>query len=160
MTIVSKSRPDEDLVKIGFRLDPKDWDDLELEWLWAKPAGATEYKVCSFPFFVYGISFGDVVSAQAMEGRLFFVQISRRSGHSTYRLLLAKGTTIDSVDFREHWVPLEQMGCSFELAKATWLSVDIPPQVDISVAYSRLESGENEGVWQVFEGHLGHSVKR
>ena len=146
--------------KIGFRLNPEDWDQLEIEWLWAEPVGQSEYEIRSLPFFAYGISSRDIVSAKDEDGRLFFVKVLLRGGHSTYRLLLAPSVTVDSVDFLKSWTSLKIIGCSFELAKTSWLSVDVPADVDINEAYSLLELGESAGVWQVFEGNLGHRVEQ
>jgi hypothetical protein len=149
-----------EMVKVGFKLDSGDWDNLEVEWLWAARVAPAEYRIQSFPFFVYGISFGDIVATNEDRNRLFFKRVLRRGGHSTYRLLLAQGLTVDSSQFHSAWAPLQELGCAFELAKITWLSVDIPSEVDIQVAYSHLEAAEGDGIWQVFEGFCGHVIEK
>lgn len=158
MSLVGRTSTHQNFRQIGFRLDPEDWDDLEIEWLWSEPLGDSEFMLQSLPFFVYGVSFGDVVLADEEDGRLFFVRTTKRGGHSTYRLLLAEGSSVDSPEFCAHWVPLEELGCRFELARTSWLSVDIPPEADINMAFARLELGEADGVWQVFEASLSHST--
>jgi hypothetical protein len=69
-------------------------------------------------------------------------------------------------DFDEHWQKLLSLGCQFEVTKIKvrpgeriLFAVDVPPEVDVHVAYHILEQAEQAGVWIFQEGHLGHPLK-
>jgi len=51
----------EGLVKIRFELDPKDWNGLKSESLWALELHPAEYLIRNSPFYAYGISAEDTV---------------------------------------------------------------------------------------------------
>lgn len=152
--------PEERLVKVEFPLNSRDWNGLKSESVWAAPIGRGAYSVRNSPFYVYDISAGDVVSAREKNGVLVFNAVKKRGGHSTYRILLRQHTTIQNAHFREYWLPLQQLGCTYELAKTSWLAVDVPPKADIYAVYSQLEKGETAGVWEFEEAHCGHSVHK
>jgi Domain of unknown function (DUF4265) len=154
------SGPTEHLVKIRFPLDPADWKDLKSESLWAREIAPGRYRVKNSPFYVYGISAEDVVYARDQEGVLTFVSVYKRAGHSTYRILLKPEESVKSARFLQNWMPLEDIGCAYELAKSRWLAVDVPPQADIFVAYQLLEKGEAAKVWTFEEAHCGHPVEK
>ena len=53
------------LIRIGFPLEideDEDWPPYSVEHLWVRPVGETFY-VRSFPFFVKGMAFDDLISA-------------------------------------------------------------------------------------------------
>jgi hypothetical protein len=150
----------EGLVKIRFELDPKDWKGLKSESLWALEVRPAEYLIRNSPFYVYGISAEDTVHTKSVDGIHRFAGVTKRGGHSTYRILLKDPQTIESVEFRESWQPLRDIGCTYELAQKSWLSVDIPPAADISEAYWLLENGESTGIWTFEEAHCGHPVNK
>jgi len=54
---------------------------------------------------------------------------------------------------------MERLGCTYENANSRLLSIDVPPSVDIYKAYSLLELGEKEGVWDFEEAHCGHPLR-
>src|SRR5437899_8640253 len=119
------------LTKIRLPLKPGEWEDLEAENVWAEVVRPSEYRIANVPFYAYGISAEDIVHAARLNGILTFTGISQRGGHSTYRLLLRHGASIEDPQFLRHWKPLEHIGATFELAKKSWLAVDIPPTADI-----------------------------
>jgi hypothetical protein len=147
------------LTKVRFPLKPEDWEGLEAENLWAEIIGPDQYRLRNSPFYAYGVSVEDVVYAKESENVLNFAGIARRGGHSTYRILLPEGDSIRTRGFLTYWEPMENIGCTYELAKERWLAVDVPPRVDIFEVYALLEKGETEGAWSFEEGHCGHSVK-
>ncbi|WP_410963932.1 DUF4265 domain-containing protein, partial [Salmonella sp. ZJHZ20_0162] len=57
----------------------------ETESLWALPSGKG-FKLDNIPFYVKGVSVGDVVSAEEIDGNLCMKEILEPSGHSTVRL--------------------------------------------------------------------------
>jgi uncharacterized protein DUF4265 len=117
-------------------------------------SGLNRLVVDNSPFYVYGISFGDVVTAVPDGARLLFDRVIERGGHSTYRIKLPAGT--DHRYFLTYWPALEALGCSYEGSSAgvrRLYAIDVPPEADIHEVYRMLEEGENEGRWEFEEGH-------
>lgn len=65
----------ERLVEIRFNLNPKDWERLSSESLWANELNPMEYEIRNSPFYVYGISAEDVVFAKEVDGILNFTSV-------------------------------------------------------------------------------------
>lgn len=144
-------------MKVTFALDPAAWHGHASERLWAEDLGGNRYRLRNSPFYAYGVSFHDVVLAEFdRDGHLIFGSVLLSGGHSTYRLVL--NVSAEESAFKEHWQPMEAIGCSLEGADRKLLSIDIPPEVDIKKAYALLEAGENDGIWGFEEGHCGHLV--
>lgn len=107
------------------------------------------------PFYAFDISCGDVVRAKGEDqGVLDFDGVSERGGHSTYRVRLRAGN--EHRQFLDRWRELEIIGCSYEgseVSERRLYSIDMPPSVPVHEAYSLLEKGEEDGVWDFEEGH-------
>lgn len=113
------------------------------------------------PYYAYGLSRGDVVSAEGGvdETEVKFNKNVQSGGHSTYRTFI-RAAEGDS-DLDEFLVRLRQLGCEIEMATKKLFSIDVPPASDIHDVYSVLEQGERAGVWEFEEGNCGHpSVRR
>ena len=123
------------------------------ERLWAVEVGPGRYELRNFPFFVYGVSWGDVVEAGELDesGSRPFLRVVLPSGGSTYRVLVE-----DMDRFDEFWGAIAGTGCTFEGAGQRLLAVDVPPATDLDQVYELLEAGEAAGVWHFEEGHRGH----
>ncbi|PYX40896.1 MAG: hypothetical protein DMG81_04960 [Acidobacteria bacterium] len=65
--------------------------------------------------------------------------------HSTYRVFLQGGRTIDSSGFINYWQPIGSLGATFEKANNSFVSVDIPPRRDVSAVYALLQKREDVG---------------
>jgi hypothetical protein len=148
--------PRESLSKVYFEL-PED-SPLAAESLWAAKIADGEYRLDNSPFYVCGYSYRDVVSAIQKEEKLVVQGIFLRGGHSTYRVFLAVGVSINSPEFETYWQRLERLGCSYEGAGDRLFSIDVPSSADISTVYHILEEGEEAGVWEFEEGHCGHPI--
>ena len=149
--------PRSELVKINFKLSAEDRaQGVEAENLWAENLGNGRFRVDSIPFYVYGLSYGDIVDADIEDGRLVFRTVVKRSGHSTYRVLVNDQKGFESDGFQNLWSQLERLGCSSEVAKKRWIAIDVTPSADIHAVYGILEAGEESGVWSFDEGHCGH----
>lgn len=144
------------LAKIQFRLRREDWENIRSESLWAQPAGQHKFVLKNSPFYAYGVSAEDTVQTKSRKGVFVFERVLCRGGHSTYRILLGGALSVRDSAFLKYWNPIENLGCTFELAKKSWLAVDIPPRTDIQRVYSYLEKAERDGVWSFEEGHCGH----
>lgn len=148
----------DDLVKVDVVLVPVDWHTHGIETLWAQPVGDERYRLENVPFYAYGLSYHDVVHADRVAGSLRLQQVVARSGHSTYRIFLNNGIRVSDQRFGSAWRPLEMERATYECADARLLAVDIPAPTDIYVAYGLLQAGENAGVWDFEEGHVGHTL--
>lgn len=157
----SQSGDDARLVKINFPLPEEDHaHGVEAENLWAKPLSDGGYRIENTPFYAYGVSFQDIVAAEEDGGRLVYRGVQSRSGHSTYRILIQNPEGYKDSNFKVAWVPLADLGCTFEVAKSRWLAIDVPALTDVFAVYALLEEGERSGLWTFEEGHCGHSLVR
>jgi Domain of unknown function (DUF4265) len=140
-------------VKIRFKLNPEDEQGYEVENLWAEPLEDHNFRILNSPFFVFDVSFDDIVKAVAHDSGLQYAGIARRGGHSTYRIFLPSERTIEDSSFQEHWKPISHQGATMENANDRFIAVDVPPDADISAIYHLLQEGENAAVWSFEEGH-------
>ena len=140
---------DPSLKKVMFRLEqdedgypPADW-----EHVWAKHLGDNRYQIDNIPFFVRGVSFGDVVTIECDNEELHYKEIVETSGHGTIRVILFDEK--DVVPLRD---VLSHMGCYSELSHIpTLIAVDVPPEVRYEDVVSFLMKGEEEGRWEYEE---------
>jgi len=151
----ARAKMNSNLTKIEFNLNPEDQQEVETETLWAKEIGPNLFQIENSPFFIFGISADDVVSAEEDGGILRFRGAVSRGGHSTYRVFLQDGRTINSSDFMNYWQPIGFLGATFENANNSFVSVDIPPGKDVAAIYALLQKGEDDGVWAFEEAHYG-----
>ena len=149
------------MIKLHFNLEPAEWHDVAVESLWAKRMptddGARILELQNSPFYAFGISYLDIVSAVEADGRFVFSSVVIPAGHSTYRLLMPDV----SPKFEAGWALLSQQGCTYEsgnLGEQHLFSVDVPPDADIHTVYRMLEEGEAQGLWKFEEGHCGHVI--
>jgi len=147
----------ERLTKVTFELDRSDWHDHTTETLWAAFVTDKTYALRNVPFYVFGVSFGDVVVAELKDGENLFRRIYGRGGHSTYRIFLVGEKSEQR--FEEAWEPLRKIGCSYERATDYLVAVDVPPETDIYEAYASLENGLSLGIWDFEEAHCGHALR-
>jgi hypothetical protein len=137
-------------VKLFFEYPVGDSSEIEIESLWALPSGKG-FKLDNITFYVKGVSFGDVVSAEEIEGCLCMKELLEPSGHSTVRLWFACEQDVQPV--RE---ALKSMGCSSEVSdKSRLLAVDIPPAISYEDIRAYLDEGVSNGKWDYEEACLG-----
>src|SRR5262245_13795257 len=99
--------------KVVFRLE-KDKDDdgyppNDWETLWGVEVGPSLFRIDNIPFFVRGVSCGDLVSVNEVDGELRFDTVVERSGHSVLRVVIYDKSRVQ--DVRE---ALHQMGVETE----------------------------------------------
>jgi hypothetical protein len=143
---------------VTFDVPEGDGSVYKTESVWAEPLGDNRYRLRNVPFLVFGFSEQDVVTVREAEGRLAVSGVADRGGHSTYRLVLPEDATEDK--FLSNWIPLGNLGCSYERATRRFIAVDVPPQSDIHAVYQALENGEERKAWEFEEGHCGHLEPR
>jgi len=121
------------MIKIEF--PPEMSRDDEVEILFAEPVEGG-FRLENSPFYVYGVSYLDVVAADAGSDRWLFTHIKKRSGHSTYRILL--NGKHQEAEFKTRWPELETLGCTYEEGgkpEHRLYAIDIPPDADVHEAY-------------------------
>jgi hypothetical protein len=120
-------------VKVLFRVPNQD-GTAEAETLWATHLGGDQYKIDNSPFYAYGVSWGDVVSApfDPAEGFPTFRHVISKSGNRTVRVVfdppVAAGNQSDQL-----LQGLVALGCDYEGANSRYVSVNIPSGVNLEV---------------------------
>jgi len=104
-----------------------------------------------------GVSEQDIVRAEEIAGRLMVTGIVDRGGHSTYRIFLPEH--ISEHQFAKDWVPLHELGCTYERATRRLIAIDVPPDADVYAVYEALDRGEMDRLWKFEEGHCGHPLR-
>ncbi|GHG92824.1 DUF4265 domain-containing protein [Streptomyces lanatus] len=132
------------LFKVAFDLDAEhaNWPPVSVERLWGEKTDVRfEIKVVNTPFFVRGISYGDLIRVQPDHERreLVFESFTSESGHSTIRVVFLRSGVREPVELR-----LSEAGCSWETTRGfeNLLAVDIPP----TAAYGELRQWLRERV--------------
>ena len=146
------------LEKILVELEKDAWHGYATESLWVEKVGRNRYRLRNVPFYADGLSIEDIVVATDGPAKRVVSEVAERGGHSTYRLFLQSGIDTESDAFREHWEPIENLGCTYERATGRLLAVDVRPRADICEVYRLLERGADVGVWDFEEGHCGHPL--
>lgn len=137
------------LIKILFQQINED-NDLIQESMWALKVG-DHYSIQNIPFYIQGISFNDLVTAEVIDGELLAREIIKENGHSTIRIYF----NFDKIkEVREF---LKQNECDSEISdNPKLIAVDIPPNVKYSKVSNYLDKGESNGFWDYEEASLAH----
>lgn len=143
-------------MKIEFPLPPGTAFGGESESVWAEQNPDGNYRIKNVPFFVQGVSFGDVVRAEQKNDQLVFKDVVQHSGHSTYRIFAHNGRHQPQVV--DLLAELNRLHCTYEAATEKLVGIDVPPEADIREVYHVLENAEEQGLIDFQEGHCGHSV--
>lgn len=147
--------------RVVFRLDPQSLQGYEVEKVWAERIGPNEFRILNSPFFVFGLSAEDIVTAAELQDGVYeFRRVVEKGGHSTYRIFLQGGVTITDEPFRVRWAGIKALGATLESANDRLLSVDIPPRADVAKIYALLKQGENDGVWAFEEANYEATAGR
>ena len=148
---------DESLVKVRFLLptDIDAWHKVEVERMWCEERGDGRYALRNSPFYVRGLSFGDVVEAGELDGALTCLRIVERSGHSTYRIFTNPHATEDQI--QELLDKLSGLHCNLEKGTERLWAIDVRPEADIHKVHAVLIQAKSDDVAAFEEGHCGHS---
>lgn len=157
--------PGRDHVRIQFPLDQDadGYPPATSETLWAVPIGRSRFVIDNIPFFVYGISCYDVVSAfpRCDAHNLFkYDQLIEPRGHSTLRVIFYENTA-DARSIEDRVTDLRSrlhaLGCGSERSHISGLiSVDVPPSVQLVAPKRILDLGKEQGFWGYEEATLAH----
>jgi hypothetical protein len=130
--------------KVGFRLRIEDgWPPYDAEFLWTEQRG--EFLcIKSFPFFVKGIAFDDLIRVTRWEhDEVINWRMAKESNNSTIWIITHQNgdEVLDKI---------AELGCGYEGAPFKSLySVNIPPPVDKETVESILNSYESCGAISV-----------
>ena len=147
---------DDNLKKITFELDqdengypPDKWESL-----WASDEGEGLYRVDNIPFYVYGISSGDLISAKDDDGELIFTKLVQPSSNTVFRLYVSDAAAMQTIRDR-----FQALGCESELSNLPKLvAVEVPGNVSFAPVAAFLEQGEESGQWKYDEGVFRHQL--
>jgi hypothetical protein len=125
------------------------------------PLGSNQYRIDNIPFFVFGVSYDDVVVAQPDEAQLLrYVGLAKENGHSTVRVILYDSSTDNeplAERTRQLRAQMKSLGCSSEQSHIPGLvSVDVPPNVNFEVVRTRLQRGADDELWDYEEATVAH----
>jgi len=132
--------------KVLFRV-PNEDGSAEVETLWATSLGEDKYRLDNSPFWAYGVSWEDVVSAPFSEDEGFptFQAVASKSGNRTVRVIL--DPPIESGNASEKMLQgLAAIGCTYEGMSNKYVSVNIPPSVALDLVREYLI--ENNATWE------------
>ena len=141
--MTSSPHPD---AKVLFRV-PNEDGTAEVETLWATSLGGDKYQINNSPFWAYGVSWEDVVFApfSEIEGHPTFQLIVAKSGNRTVRVIfdppIEEGNESDKV-----LQDLVALGCSYEGANRKYISINVPPNVELDEVCNYLV--EKDAKWE------------
>jgi hypothetical protein len=108
-----------------------DWEALTHSWeqVWCKKITAEQFEVCCIPFFLYGVSLGDIVQTKPTFGVDYSWDcVVVPSGHQTYRVWFG-GSNDDDHQIRHKLVDrLLEREVVAEWYGANLLAIDGPPE--------------------------------
>lgn len=128
-------------------------EGASFEWVWVSRRGAS-LVVDNIPLFAYGLSPGDGVAVEVVDGAPTLRAVVSRGGHSTYRV--AFDAALTPMERQRALEPLHRAGCGFEYGPSRMVAIDVPPASDVFAIYGLLEEGMSRGWWTFEEGHYGH----
>ncbi|WP_406474278.1 DUF4265 domain-containing protein [Streptomyces sp. NBC_01615] len=146
-------------IRVVFPLeqDEEGYPPFAEEALHARILSDSVCELVSIPFFVEGVSKGDLVSYSAGgAGEFEFEELLSVRGHSTLRIIFFDGSRIEEL-VRQ----LQEVGCSTESGRVQDLmSVDIPPGVEYRSVMSLIEAGLSSELWDYEESCIaqGHRM--
>ncbi|MCY1079685.1 DUF4265 domain-containing protein [Archangium lansingense] len=144
-------------VRVLFKLEKEeeDYPPVDYERLWARPLAEGLFEIDNIPFFVRGISVGDVVAAQQGQGEVVFSELVRASGSSTLRVIVFDATHVEDVRSR-----LQALGCSTELNVSKMLGVDVPAKTDLQAVRAWLMEKQSLGSLEFEDACIRHDGLR
>ena len=116
------------LKKITFKLnqDMEDYPPLEFESLWGIQIKPNTYKVDNIPYYIYGISKGDIILAIESNKQIHASYLLYRGGHSTLRVFAEnKSDRIKIINYAKK----NGAQCTSQNGSSL-LAIDIPPSID------------------------------
>jgi len=130
-------------------VDANGWPPVGSERVWSSKVGEGKYKIENTPFYIRGISFGDIVAVSDRDGVLFFDKLLEDSGHRTVRVSMQKEELEQNlINF------LREKGADIEALRKGFFAIDIPPNANFGAIMSHLREGEQDNKWAYEEGKV------
>ncbi len=142
-------------IKLAFRLvrDSDGYPPADREYLWAEPLNNDRYRIDNIPFFVKGISAGDVVHGRQESDGLMFDGLIVSGGHSTIRVVFFDDARKGVVRAN-----LQQLGCESEVSHlSNLIAVDVPPAAKYRGVIEYLQAQSSAGILDYEEASIRHS---
>jgi hypothetical protein len=142
--------------RIAFRLerDEDGYPPSDYERLWAVPLPNGNYRIDNIPFFVMGISAEDEVSVESEGEELFFKELVKPSGISTFRVIPSDQSMSGKV--RADIAALD--GKSEFNQEVGVIAVEIPAASRIHPFMDYIVEEQEKGVLDFEEGALRHEM--
>ena len=137
---------DQPTAKVLFRVPNSD-GSAEVETLWAFDLGHDQYKLANSPFYAYSVSWEDVIHApfDKDEGFPTFQRVISKSGNQTIRISFTP--PVKSGNESDYLLQgLVALGCSYEGANNQYMSINIPPHVELEAV--RIYLIEQNATWE------------
>jgi hypothetical protein len=136
----------EGLVRIRIRMErAAEEAGPDEDSVWAEPLGSERFRIESCPFFAYGLSRNDVVrAAEPTEGGPVLGDILEKSGHRTLRFALGPSVELRSGPVQRVLERLGELGCTHELMRPRFASIDVPPEVDVGLVAEVLQDAARQ----------------
>lgn len=112
------------------------------ETMWGKPNGDGTYVIDNLPFFAYGVTMEDVVSAVEVDGILTAQRVVRRGPYDPYRFVVESN---DETIIRSVLEDLKRMGFKVERARLGFYA-------------GAIERGKREQVLDQLDAYQGASL--
>lgn len=145
-------------VKINFRLeqDKDGYPPATTEILWARELSPDEYEIDNIPFYVRGISSGDIISAIHEDGELVYERLITPSDNSTLRVIIMNKNKKEEIEsnLRKYFI---EWGCEIEGNRPGMFAIEVPASVKLEPIIEYLAEGEEEGVWGYEEAALRYN---
>lgn len=142
--------------KIVFQLDRDEdgYPPSDYERLWAIPLPNGNYLIDNIPFYVIGISVEDEVLTEVKDGELYFKELIKPSGISTFRLIPSDPSMSGKVRS-----DVKELGGMSEYSQELGLiAVEIPASISIQPFLDYIMEEQENGVLDFEEGALRHEV--
>jgi hypothetical protein len=117
------------------------------ETLWATPLGDDRYVLDNSPFYAYGVSWQDTIYApySPEEQMPTFISVVAKSGNRTIRVIFDPPVLPGNVS-EKILQGLVALGCSYEGATKKYISVNVPPELELQEVCSYLI--EQDAQWE------------
>ena len=137
-----------DLEKLMFALDVEDgWPPAGSEGVWCEITD-NGYKLVNAPFFISGLAYGDVFTAEKDEvnEHIFEFEIVEESGHSLVWIM-----NLENADLEIDLKNARELGCNTEgLDQFNYHSIDVPPKIDLKKLDRIIDNLEAKGAATAF----------
>jgi hypothetical protein len=151
--------PAPDAVELQIPLNVHDgWPPTQVEALWARPVPGKPdlLRVDNVPVFAVELAREDVVRIERIGGQATLVEVVRRGGHSTLRVIIDSDGDSDRID--DVAESLSELGGGVQRTFIdALLTVDIRPGADAAPLIAWLDQAEADGRLEWEEGWLAEA---